>query len=84
MIHKRYIQNMTILNRSWPKTEEIDSIRLMAVDSLRVFHSSDHSSHNVKSHRSFLSKEPSPAICGYVYHRQDGYTVPPIFKRRGL
>jgi len=29
MIHKCYIQNMTILNRSRPKTEEIDSLRLM-------------------------------------------------------
>lgn len=79
MIHKRYIQNMTILNRLWPKTEEIDTIRLMVVDSLLVFHSSDHASHDVKSHRSFLRKEPSPAVCGYARHQQDGYTVPPKF-----
>ena len=77
MIHERYIQNMKILNQSRPKTEERDSLRLMVVDSLLVFHSSGHASHNVKWHRTFLRKWPSPAVCGYVRHQQDGYTVPP-------
>jgi hypothetical protein len=51
----------------------------MVVDSLLVFHSSDHASYNMKSHRSFLRKGLSPKIRGYVRHQQDGYTVTPKF-----
>lgn len=70
---------MNILNRSRPKTEETDRLRLMVVDSLLVFHSSDHASKNVKSHHSFLVDRALSACVAYVRHQQDGYTVPPKF-----